>query len=341
MNAFQLELRPRNVLDLIDASVRLYRRHFGTLLGISALVLVPFGIAHTVGQFYYAVAVQPMMTQGPQAGFQVEFPALITALVAVCVALLIVTILGPLSQGALALAISEHYLGRTIGVFDAYRRVLTYWWSLFVVGFVFGLLVSVGPVAGGVLGAAIGIPVGLYAAPEAGTIAAVLGMLAGGLAGLPVSALFFTWFVFYEQTMVLENRRGLDSLQRSRELVTGRGWHVFGTLLLTGLAISVATVILSLPAQIAVGIVSVVRPDLFLHFSLFSECLQEIISVLLGPVFMIVQTLVYYDLRIRREGFDLQMMAAAVEGLRERKPQPVAQPPAGPETPPPDSERPE
>ncbi|MBM3500920.1 MAG: hypothetical protein FJX74_19865 [Armatimonadetes bacterium] len=56
MNEFRLELRPRNALDLIDASVRLYRRHFGSLLGISSLLLVPFGVTYTLGGFFYYAA---------------------------------------------------------------------------------------------------------------------------------------------------------------------------------------------------------------------------------------------------------------------------------------------
>ena len=242
-------------------------------------------------------------------------------------ALLIVTVLGPLSQGALALAISERYLGRAIGVLEAYRRVITYWGSLFLVGIVFGLLIFFGPLVGLVLGAGGGLAIGVYVLPQAGPLPAVVGALVGLCAGLPLAALFSTWFVFYEQTMVLENARGMDSLQRSRGLVTGHGWHVFGTLFLTLLAITIATWILTAPVTIVATIVAASRPEFLPYAQLLAQCIQQIVNILLGPLFMIVQTLTYYDLRIRKEGFDLQMMAAAIEGLRGRR-RAVAEEPA-------------
>ena len=325
MNDFQLELRPRNALDLIDASVRLYRRHFGALLGISSLLLVPFGITYTLGGFYYYTALGPVMATGRvPANLQVDVPSLVIGVSLMLAALVVVSALGPLSQGALALAISEQYLGRTIGVFEAYRRVMGYWWPLLVVGLVFGLLMSVGPVVGLVLGAGIGLPIGLYVLPDAGPIPSIVGGMAGLLAGLPASMLLFTWFVFYEQALVLERSQGLDSLQRSRDLGRGHGWRVFGVLILTGIAISVATMVLSAPVSITVAVVASFHPEFLPYANLLSQCAQQIVNVLLGPVFMIVQTLTYYDLRIRKEGFDLQTMAAAVEGLQRRVPETAA-----------------
>jgi hypothetical protein len=326
MDASPPELRPRNALDLIDASVRLYRRHFGALLGISAVMLVPFGVTYTLGWFFYYTGIGPLATGQVPPNYEIDLPSLILGGSLMLVALVIVGVLGPLSQGALALAISEQYLGRTIGVAEAYRRVKTYWWSLFLVGIVFGLLVSFGPLLGGILGAAVGVPIGLYVVPAAGPAPAVVGVVLGMVAGVPLSALYFTWFVFYEQTMVLESARGMDSLQRSRGLVTGHGWHVFGTLFLTGLGTTIATWILSVPAMFGTTLAALSRPELLPQAQLVAQCVAQIVGVLLGPVFMIVQTLTYYDLRIRKEGFDLQMMAAAIEGLRRSPSVPEASP---------------
>lgn len=322
------DLRPRNALDLIDASVRLYRRYFGPLLSISALVLLPFGVTYALGGFFYYLSLGPIIGAGTTPSvFEPDFRSLFLGLSLMVLALLIISALGPLSQGALALAISKLYLGRTIGVVEAYRRVMSYWWSLILVGLAFGMLLAVGPLVGGLIGAGLGLPLGFYLFPSAGPIPAVVGALLGLAAGLPVSALFFTWFVLYEQTMIIEGIRGLNSLQRSRSLVTGHGWRVFGTLLLTGVGITLATMILSAPLSIGAMIAAAYRPDLLPHANLLSQCAQQAVNVLIAPVFMIVQTLTYYDLRIRKEGFDLQMMAAAIDKLRPREPSPNANTP--------------
>jgi hypothetical protein len=320
MASSPLELRPRNPIDLIDGSVRLYRRHFGTLLGISAVLLVPFGVTYTIGFFFYYKALGPMMQIGqvpPDAN--IDLPALIAALVFLVSALLLIVAVEPLSQGALALAISEEYLGREIGVWEAYRRVVPYWGSLFLVGIVFGLVTVFGPLVGAALGAGGGLAVGAVALPQAGPLAAGIGGVVGALAGMPLSFLFFTWFVLYKQTMVLGNARGMDSLQRARALVTGHGWHVFATLLLTLVAVTIATYVLAAPVSVGAAVIAMSRPQFLIHAQLLAQCMSHIVNVLLGPVFMIVQTLTYYDLRIRKEGFDLQMMAAAIEGMRGRR----------------------
>lgn len=309
-----LELRPRNVLDLLDAAIRLYRRNFGLLLGISAVVLVPFGVTYTVGQFYVTVAMPaPALGEAPTS-FVINWPELIVGLAVVVVALLIAWVGGPLSQGALALAISEQYLGRQTGIRAAYRRAMPYWLSLLGVAIIFGLLVAAAPSAGAVIGAMIGVSTGIYAGETAGLLTGVIATCLGALAGTPLAVLFATWFVFYEQVMVIENVRGIDSLRRSRELVLGHGWHVFGTLALATLAIFLLSAIVAGPASIVASVVAQARPSLLPHMQLLAQCIQQAVNVLTGPVFMIVQTLVYYDLRIRKEGFDLEMMAAALRG---------------------------
>jgi hypothetical protein len=124
------ELRPRNVLDLLDAAVRLYRQHFALLLGISAVVLVPFGLTYTVGEFYITLAI-PQPTPGAMPTSPItDWTAFYVGIAAVGVSLLIAWVAGPLSQGALALAISELYLGGRIATVASYRRALPYWLSL-------------------------------------------------------------------------------------------------------------------------------------------------------------------------------------------------------------------
>ncbi len=327
------ELRPRNVLDLLDAAVRLYRRHFGLLLAVSAIVLVPFGITYTVGQFYVTLALPTTLGPGEMPDSVVtDWPAFIVGIAGVGAALLIAWVGGPLSQGALALAISEQYLGGEITVWAAYRRALPYWLSLLGVAIIFGLLVSVAPALGATIGAMIGVAAGVHLGETAGLLTGVIATLLGALAGTPLALLFATWFVFYEQVMVIEDVRGINSLRRSRELVRGRAWHVFGALALTTLGIFLVSAIVAGPASIAASIVAQTRPALLPHLQLFAQCIQQAVNVLTGPIFMIVQTLVYYDLRIRKEGFDLEMMAAALSDDTDTASGPPEPPPPVVET---------
>ncbi len=338
------ELRPRNVLDLLDAAVRLYRQHFALLLGISAVVLVPFGLTYTVGEFYITLAIpQPTPGEMPTSPIT-DWTAFYIGIVAVGVSLLIAWVAGPLSQGALALAISELYLGGRISTGASYRRALPYWLSLLGVAIIFGLLVSAAPALGATLGGMLGVTVGAYAGEMAGLATGLIAVLLGLLIGTPLALLFATWFVFYEQVMVIEGVRGIESLRRSRQLVLGHGWHVFGALALTTIGIFLASIIIAGPASIATLVVRQIEPALLPHVKLLAQCIQQAVNILTGPIFMIVQTLVYYDLRIRKEGFDLQMMAAALRGepitasASEEALPPAVQEPTTPEAPPAESE---
>ena len=75
-------------------------------------------------------------------------------------------------------------------------------------------------------------------------------------------------------------------------------WHIIRTLILGGLL----TIIVSLGAGLAAGMIP-------------SNVVQRIVETLIGvcvrPFFSIVETLLYYDVRIRKEAFDIEYMAGA------------------------------
>jgi hypothetical protein len=87
--------------------------------------------------------------------------------------------------------------------------------------------------------------------PQLGSII-VAGILAGlgialGLILLIVPGLvLLTWWILIIPVIVLEQRRAGESFSRSRELVRGYGWSVFGVIVLTILLIIAFYIVLSL-----------------------------------------------------------------------------------------------
>jgi hypothetical protein len=122
-----------------------------------------------------------------------------------------------------------------------------------------------------------------------------LGRVAGAsiLAGLAISIglvlliapglfLITIWAVIVP-VIVLEGRGAMASFGRSRQLVRGRGWHVFGTLVLTWVILLVVNIVL--------GLVFVALPNAL------SNGLSSVISgTLVAPFIALVVTLVYYRL---------------------------------------------
>jgi hypothetical protein len=119
---------------------------------------------------------------------------------------------------------------------------------------------------------------------------AVAGILAGlgialGLILLIVPGLvLMTWWVVIIPAIVLENKRALESFGRSRELVRGYGWNVFGVIVLTLLLLIVASIVIAI----------VLSP--------LDDWLQELISdivsgTLIAPFLAVAWTLLYFRLR--------------------------------------------
>ena len=100
-------------------------------------------------------------------------------------------------------------------------------------------------------------------------------------------------------SIVVEGRGAFGSLGRSAALSRGHKLHILGTTLLAFLIFFVL--------YIAVGIVAAMTGSMVI-----STVLTVVASILAYPMFSITEMLLYYDARVRNEGYDIEMMA---EGL--------------------------
>ncbi len=138
--------------------------------------------------------------------------------------------------------------------------------------------------------------------PRLGTII-VAGFLLGiaiaiGLALLIVPGLFLmTIWIAVIPAVVLENRGIGEAFGRSRELVRGNGWNVFGTIVLT--------ILILIGVGIAVGLVLSPLTDW-----LASLIQQVAANTVVTPFVVAVWTLVYYRLKGREEAATADATAA-------------------------------
>lgn len=103
--------------------------------------------------------------------------------------------------------------------------------------------------------------------------------------------------------MVVERpRRATAAMARSWELTLGFRGKVFGALLL-------AFLLLMVPVITIAAIWGTLEPGR-VSGSVMAEVITAVIQVLIYPYVYTVFTLLYYDLRIRKEGFDLELLAA-------------------------------
>jgi hypothetical protein len=98
--------------------------------------------------------------------------------------------------------------------------------------------------------------------------------------------------------VVLEEKSAGESFRRSWDLAKGEVWKVFVTLLLAWLIFLVLYVLLIMIAGMLAS-----------SNERASSLVVAMLLALVYPITGVVTTLLYYDIRVRREGFDLELLA--------------------------------
>lgn len=293
---------PRSIGDILDGAITLYRHNFARLLGITAVVYVPFGIFQLVFTYLF-FSQMPGQLGGPPGDFTV-FPFAGEIVVGVAGLILVGGVAMAVAQAALAWAVSEIYLGRQVGTGAAYRYVLARFWPLMLT---MGLAALV-----------TGLPLtpGLAMMPFGVTELVFLGVgFVLVLLGLIPSLVFVVLFAFVVPVVVVEGDLYVAAMARSRQLVAGHFWRVVGIFLILSLLVGAISYALSGPANIAAFVLTEIEAMPWAVAQTGAQAVGAVATLLLTPVQLIGTILVYYDLRIRKEGFDLDQMAAESEAI--------------------------
>lgn len=284
-------LRPLDVTGIIDSAIALYRQNFALFAGVVAVLAVPQAILTTIVTFGAGTSTNFLR---PSDNGTTNFQVPAGWLLGLGATSLLSFIFGIVITGALARVISARYLGERITVGEAYTSVgVGRFASLVAASILLSILLIVPPVI-----AAIVIVV--LAVSGTAVTAIVLIAIALAVGALILDIKMWAHFLFIAQSIVIERRGIINSFRRSWDLVRGSYWRVFGITLLVLFMVSATQ-----------GIIGAV---LGVAFAFTVPQATVIVSALLGILFQPFQygamTLLYYDLRVRKEGFDLEHLAA-------------------------------
>jgi hypothetical protein len=319
----QLQLAPLGAGDLIDRTVRLYRRHFGALIRASA----PPVVVSAVGAVLWSVSIRSMSATGSE-GRLVGY--LLTALVGAGI-----YILGLLAQvivlGGASRNLVMHLLwGEPVTARLIYRSVRSRFWGLLMATLVvlFWMLIS----GGLAMFAAmllmipsiflISFTITMTGGAGAQWLALVLFVLVWGVSVLLMLYVFFLAsgrVAYVPQVLMVEGRGVLDSISRSTELARGNVRRLMGMFLFTGFASYSAVMLLLVPLG-WFAYLNGVNPfemdatRVPAWYTISSEVIGQLAAILLAPVWMMGLSLLYVDERVRHEGYDIELMAAQVFG---------------------------
>jgi hypothetical protein len=304
------ELRPLSLGELLDRTFTLYRNHFWLFVGINA---IPASLSIPLNVYALMRGGSPIpfgrqAPPNPFAAFTFTYIAL---------AILLLTA-HSLALGAATFAVSDAYLGHSFTVGGAYGRIRGRFWRLigliFNVGIrVFGIVILAFMVvvsSAGLLGGAARAGLNQSAA------LVVMGILVFVLmlAGMVLAIVFALRYAVSIPSMLLENITGRAAIRRSVALTRGRRWHILLAGFLASIIAYVGVIIFQGPFWLAMmfqAFKSGQLPAWTVFGISFSGAVGGSIT---GPLLMIVIVLLYYDMRIRKEGFDLQHMMSSLGG---------------------------
>lgn len=182
----------------------------------------------------------------------------------------------PLLSATIARIGSASYLGRTLSAADAFNGVARLWPTLVGAGILSGILMTVS----------------FFAC---------------------LVPFFVIWPLLSLTVPVIavEEQSAIPALQRSWKLFASRFWSYLGTTLLAALVGMFVGVFLELPASLLGSVFEAIglTPVAWLFGSIAAVMRNLVVLPFLG----IVSLLIYFDARIRKEGFDVQMMSARLD----------------------------
>lgn len=304
MQSARGDLRPLGVGEMVDAAIRLFRTNFVTLIKISAVVLVPIGLVQLAATVVVGpVDLMSMAAVDPEATAAEVFEPLIP-LYAVLGITGILSFLGSiLVQGASITALAQVYQGET----PDWRSSLRAGARRFL------------PLTGATILLSVGSVLPMLAAMLLIVLLVVaigpLGLLPGflvGLAGLAATIFLFTRWTVSPAALVTEQLGPITALGRSFRLVRGRFWAVLGAIILAYLLYLIASQIISTVTTVMT--MAGAADDAQISF-IPTVVGSTLVSVLAAPFLAAMVTIIYFDLRVRREGYDLELMAADLERM--------------------------
>jgi hypothetical protein len=271
------DLKPMELGEILDGALTIFRRHFGLFvrLGVAALWLP------------VALTIYIQLAGGR------EQHLILTIGVA-----LIQYFAGLFLTASTIRVISDSYLGREPLLGDALSLGVSKIWALFVVGLGKGIIL-------GLIVALIGIVAALL-------FPSLVGSGGGGLSVLIITLLIIggVWLLIFvacgyavtTPVVVLEKLDGaFDAF--------GRSWDLTRTFKRKILGIAcVAYLIFTLPMAAVGGL----GAYFILHAPLIGQAIEVVgaaLPIVMTPLLSCVFTLMYYDLRVRREAFDLEVLS--------------------------------
>jgi hypothetical protein len=313
------ELRPLALGELLDRAFTLYRRYFTLFVGIMA---VPSVISLAFVLFLTAIGgLQPIDPNHPP-DFEKLMPILIGMGIGYVVFMFVYWIVYMLALGATTLAVADVYAGRPVTIRTAYARVAGQVGRLFLLT-VLALVRVLAPLFG------VSIVTALLVAATR-TVPVLVGIVVFVSVLAVFAAMGWAFYLSLKYAvsvpaLVLEHATASNAIRRSIALTRGYLGRVFLLVLCAIVLVYASAAIFQGPFIAGSLIVGQGTPMSF-ALTLIGSVSGTIGATLTAPLMIIGFAVLYYDLRIRKEALDLQLMIGALDAVSGGAPTPPPAP---------------
>lgn len=304
-------LRPLTLGEILDRTFQLYRRNFLLLAGTAGLpMLVLLVCAFVTGVVFVALGAGASVALHSQPLGYTMVGLMVVVLMLISIAATVFTQAGVTGAG---IAIMR---GHKPKIREALAGVRPRFWRYC------GLMILQGLFAAGIPGAAlailfaIGFPLSKNGALDSTLTGIILFFVI--VAAVVAMVMLGLQVVMGMAISVAEDRPAVDSLKRAIQLSKGTRGRIF-VMFLVVWALTIAVLMLVyIPIFIVLAIVGIAghaggpgstQAMVLLVILYFLDFIVElVIQALVPPAYLLALVLFYYDQRIRKEGFDIELL---------------------------------
>jgi len=322
-------LEPMSTGDVIDRAVRIYRRNFAPLVSIVAVPTL-VGWLQSMTLLYGYTSLLASLSAQPALSISGIWMLVLGVLsYPIWLFILLVTVSG------LARVVGDHVmLGEPIafrGCVSAVKRRIG---AIFLMGL---LAIALGFVAYIALSIilfivilVVALIVGIIGAAQLpqwiATTALVIIVIAAVALGIILICVVVARIVFLPQSVMIEGESAVNALGRAMRLGKGNWYRVGAIALFTYFVSMSLQSALMIPVVIGLYFAGMLTSEFFVSswWSILYTSFGQITNLLTLPIWMLSFTLLYFDSRVRKEAYDVDLLAREINpGFYWQPPAPV------------------
>ncbi len=312
------EFRIMSISEILDKALSIYKKYLGTLilyLLIIYSIIIPIAIV-AMFVFFFCFSILAGVTgiasmqYENSIFFYVVFGVIFTIFYTFVISLQMIQTSGIVNIASSGFLNKKITLGKALK--DTFKNILK------VLSVIIALIVMI-------------LPVALF---FVGNIIAITNNLGGELFDSFISIIliiifsliliyFVTIHAFAIHSAILENNYFFKALKRSRQLVKNNFWRVLGSLMLCGLVVTVISYSIYAFFGIIVGFLYIIFRFLNIEEEIWSILLilgnfiripvQILVSLCVAPIGSTLTTVLYYNQRFKKYGYDLELEISKLE----------------------------